>query len=140
MIDKNIDQYYSSIDKTILTDLCKNEKLKNLINLSSRSEIYIFNKKNNKLMLKPKEKLIKECNQIKKRELRNSSSMLSNLAKLNNKDSNCVKNICNNLENKITNIDILMEQINNIDSVVDYNFIPTIINIQDKYIECYSNC
>jgi hypothetical protein len=140
MIDKNIDQYYSSIDKTILTDLCKNEKLKNLINLSSRSDIYIFNKKNKRLILKPKIKLIKECNQIKKRELKNSSSMLSNLAKLNNKDTNYVKNICNNLENKITNIDILMEQINNIDSDIDYNFIPKIINIQDKYIECYSNC
>jgi hypothetical protein len=140
MIDKNIDQYYSTIDKNTLTNICKNEKLKNLINLSTRSDIYIFNKKNKRLILKPKDKLIKECNQIKKKELKNSSSMLSNLAKLNDKDTNYVKNICNNLENKITNIDILMEQINNIDSDIDYNIIPTIINIEDKYIECYSNC
>jgi hypothetical protein len=140
MIDKNIDQYYSTIDKNTLTNICKNEKLKNLINLSTRSDIYIFNKKNKRLILKPKDKLIKECNQIKKKELKNSSSMLSNLAKLNDKDTNYVKNICNNLENKITNIDILMEEINNIDSDIDYNIIPTIINIEDKYIECYSNC
>jgi hypothetical protein len=140
MIDKTIDQYYASIDKNILKDLCKNEKIKNLIDLSSQSDIYIFNKKNKKWRLKSKQILLKECNQVKKKELKNSSSMLSNLAKLNNNDVKEVKNICNNLENKITNIDIMIDYINDIDTEINYTFIPTIINLENDYIECYSNC
>ena len=140
MIDINIDQYYASVDKKILTNLCKNDKLKNLINLSSQSDIYIFNKKNKKWQLKTKEKLLKECNQIKKKEIKSSSSMLSNLAKINNNDVKKIKNICNNLENRITNIDLIIDHINDIDSEIDYNFIPTIIDLNDSYIECYSNC
>ena len=129
-----------NIDKDILDNLCKNEKIKNLINLSSQSEICIFNKRNKKLKLKSKEKLLKECNQIRKKEIKNSSSMLSNLAKLNNNDMKDIKNICNNLENKITTIDSMIDYINDIDSeTTNYTFIPTIINLEEKYIECYSN-
>lgn len=129
-----------NIDKDILDNLCKNEKIKNLINLSSQSEICIFNKRNKKFKLKSKEKLLKECNQIRKKEIKNSSSMLSNLAKLNNNDMKDIKNICNNLENKITTIDSMIDYINDIDSeTTNYTFIPTIINIEEKYIECFSN-
>ena len=76
---EEINKYYPGIDKNMLTDLCKNNSLKNLINLSTQTDISVFN--NNKL--KKKEKLLKECEKIKKQELKKSSTMLSNLAKLN---------------------------------------------------------
>ena len=44
--------------------MCKNNNLKNLINLSTQTDIYVFNK--NKL--KDTDKLLKECQQIKKNE------------------------------------------------------------------------
>jgi len=43
--NNNIVKYYSSIDKDIINILCKNEILKNLIKLSTETDIYIFNKK-----------------------------------------------------------------------------------------------
>jgi hypothetical protein len=115
-----IDKYYSSIDKGLINNLCQNNNLKNLINLSTQTDIYIFNKKNKKWQLKSKDKLLKECEQIKKKELKVSSSMLSNLAKLSNiDDSNTVKTICQNLENKILNIDKIMSCINNLETQIN---------------------
>jgi len=117
-----IDKYYSSIDKSLLNNFCKNSNLKNLINLSTQTDIYIFNKKNKKWQLKSKNVLLKECDQIKKKELKVSSSMLSNLAKLNNtNDFNTVKSICQNLENKISNIDKIITYINNLDGMSPIN-------------------
>lgn len=114
----DIDNYYSLIDKNYLTSLTKNNNLKNLINLSTQTDLYVFNKKNKKWQLKSKDKLLKECEQIKKKEIKVSSSMLSNLAKLSKThDSVEVKNICQNLENKVNNIDKIINCINNLENV-----------------------
>lgn len=147
--NNSIDKYYSSIDKIILNNLCENENLKNLINLSTQTNLYIFNKKNNKWILKSKNKLIKECNKIKKKELKNSLSMLSNLAKLNvdsnikNNQSTSIKYIYLNLENKIDSIEKIIDCVNNLDTnpstKCDYINIPSLSHKND-YIECYSNC
>ena len=106
----NIIKYYSSIDNNLLDDLCKNSNIKNLINLSTYSDINVFNKKKNKYHLKTKNKLLKECENIKKKSL-------LNLAKLND----------NKIENKIENINKLIICLNNLDKE------------KYKYIECYSN-
>jgi hypothetical protein len=112
----NIDEYYSLIDKNIINDLCKNESLKNLIKLSSQTDIYIFNKINKRWQIKSKTKLLKECAQVKKKEIKTSTSLLSNLAKLNDIVSlDNVKNIYKNLENKIDKIDKIVNCITNID-------------------------
>ena len=124
---EEINKYYPSIDKNILVDLCKNNNLKNLINLSTQTEIPIFTK--NKL--KKKDKLLKECEKVKKQELKRSSMMLSNLAKLNQLTEMKVENIqtiYKKLEDKITNID----------KIIDY--VNVLSDDSDKYIECYSNC
>ena len=100
--------------------------LRNLIQLSNNSDISIFNK--NKKLKNP-EKIIKECEKTKKKELKNSSIMLSNLAKLNSKDTNDlkqIKNIYDNLENKITKIDSILDVAKKIH--------------ETEYIECFSNC
>jgi hypothetical protein len=149
----NIDQYYSSINKNLLSDLCKNNNLKNLIKLSTLTDIYIFNKKNKKWSLKSRDKLLKECETIKKKEIKLSSSILSNLAKLNC-DTTEIKNTCWKLENKLSNLDKIITCINNLNkstsseskkNIVSFDLIT--INVptetktsSDNYIECYGNC
>ena len=162
---KSLNDYYSLVDKNLMDNLYKNNNLRNLINLSTKSELYIFNKKNKKWQLKSKDKLLKECNQIKKREIKESSIMLSNLAKLsNNNEYNGVSNIYNNLQTKIADIDEIVNCINHIDISSESlnNFNPNIVNFDNKkdslintdlnldvksdsssyenYIECYGNC
>lgn len=124
----NIEDYYSSINKETLEELCKNTNIKNLIYLSVKNNINIFDKKNN---IKKKNNLIKECNQKKKNEIKSKSIELSNLAKLNETNINNIKEIYNRLESNVKNID---EMVNYIESN-DINNIH-----KNKYIECYSNC
>ena len=163
---KSLNDYYSLVDKNLMDNMYKNNNLRNLINLSTKSELYLFNKKNKKWQLKSKDKLLKECNQIKKKEIKESSVMLSNLAKLsNNNEYNSVSNIYNNLQTKIADIDEIVNCINHIDvssESISNNFNPNIVNFDNKkmssinielnldtksespssenYIECYGNC
>jgi len=160
---KSLDNYYSLVDKNLMNNMYKNNNLRNLLNLSTKSELYIFNKKNKKWQLKSKDKLLKECNQIKKKEIKESSIMLSNLAKLsNNNEYNSISNIYNNLQNKIADIDEIVNCINHIDESSESinNFKLNFINFNNKnnslinlnldaksdsssdenYIECYGNC
>jgi hypothetical protein len=165
---KSLNEYYSSVDKNLLENLSKNNNLRNLINLSTKSDINIFNKKNKKWQLKSKDKLLKECNQVKKKEIKESSIMLSNLAKLsNNNQYNSVSSIYSNLQSKIADIDKIVDCINHIDTTsesVSQDFKPNIVNFNEisinnkeskinlnldsksesscseNYIECYKNC
>lgn len=150
----NINEYYSTVDKSLLGKLCENQSLKNLIELSTQTDLFIFDKKNQQWSLKSKNKLKKECEQIKKKELKNTSSMLSNLAKLSNIQKPCdkilddnttneVKKICKNLESRIINLDKILNELENINSSDPFERI--IDNGSNKknisaYIECYSNC
>ncbi len=114
--DKIVDwkNYYSSIDKNTLNNLCSNTNIKNLIYLSSQVDLNPFNKKNKKWQLKNKEKIIKECEQYKKKEIKEFSYTLSNLAKLGSNNTSDVKNICKNYEEKLDNIDKIITCANNI--------------------------
>ncbi len=116
--DKIVDweNYYSSVDKNILNNLCSNNNIKNLIYLSSQVDLNPFNKKNKKWQLKNKEKIIKECEQYKKKEIKEFSYTLSNLAKLGSNNTSDVKNICKNYEEKLDNIDKIITCANNINS------------------------
>ena len=154
MVDKSIDSYYSSVDKKLIDNLFKNNNLKNLINLSTVTDLYVFNKKNKKWQLKSKETLLKECNVIKKKELKTTSCLLNNLAKLNaSSDTNNIKKIFDGLHNKISNLDNIISCIENLDTTETLTSlnenIPKQIKIidlvseltnSDSYIECYSNC
>jgi hypothetical protein len=149
----NIDQYYSLINKNLLSDFCKNNHLKNLIKLSTLTDIYVFNKKNKKWSLKSTDKLLKECETSKKKEIKLSSSILSNLAKLNS-DTTEIKNVCWKLENKLSNLDKIITCINNLKTppnlenkknianfdLITINIPPETKTSSDSYIECYSNC
>jgi hypothetical protein len=117
--------------------------IKNLIYLSSQVDINLFNKK----QLKPKKRIIKECEQVKKKELKNLSTILKNLSKLGS-DNNMVniKNIYKNFENKVDNIDKIISCANNLDTkdiiIEDSNLSKkkNNIGIQNNYLECFGNC
>ena len=144
MNDINI--YYSTVDKKILTDCCENNNLKELIKLSTYTDLFVFNKKQKHYPLKTKDKLLQECTIIKKKEIKNASSMLSNLAKLNTiNEIDNVNEIYLKLHDKLLNINKVVKCINNID--IPSNIItiqPNLLNIKedtssDSYIEYYSN-
>lgn len=117
--DKTVDweNYYSSVDKTTLNNLCSNTNIKNLIYLSTQVDLNPFNKKNKKWQLKNKEKIIKECEQFKKKEIKEFSYTLSNLAKLGSNSTIDVKNICKNYEYKLDNIDKIITCAHNINKL-----------------------
>lgn len=145
---KSLNEYYSLVDKSLLENMYKNNNLRNLINLSTKSDIKIFNKKNKRWQLKSKDKLLKECDQIKKKDIKESSLMLSNLAKLsNNNQYNSISSIYKTLQTKILDIDKIVNCINNIDSssesnnydsfkpnIVSFNEIPIKTNIKKESI------
>lgn len=150
-----INNYYSSVDKDVLNNY-KNGKLKNLIYLSTTTDLYLFNKKNKKWQIKNKDKILSECKNIKKKELKKSSNMLSNLAKLSIESNNNIKKIYDNLQYKLDSIDKIMNGIRNleIEDTVDTIAEKPKKNMSSKYssilpkkidytynnfIECYSN-
>jgi hypothetical protein len=130
---KNFNQYYSLVGENTLNDLCKNDNLKHLLNLSSLTDINIFNKKNDKWQIKNKNILLKECEKIKKKELKSSTNLLSNLAKLNNSDLNNIKNIYKNLEVKIDTINKIIDIV----SLINQN--ESSKENTYNFIEYYSN-
>jgi hypothetical protein len=105
--------------------------LKNLIYLSSLYDINIFNNKKKFITIKPKEKILKECDKQIKKEVKTSSC---NLVKISSDNSTNVKNICTNLETKINNINNIINCVNTI------NIKDIKINRDNlDYIEYYSN-
>lgn len=113
----DLDNYYPTVDKNILENLCSNTNIKNLIYLSSQMDLNPFNKKNKKWQLKNKDKFIKECEQVKKKELKDFSATLTNLAKLGSNNTIEVKNIYKNFEYKLDNLDKIITCANNIETV-----------------------
>ena len=123
----NVNKDYEYIQLPVLNKIYSDKKLKKLYDLSNQSEINLFNKNNN---LKNKNTLIKESHKLKKEHIKQSSVLLSNLAKLCPNDSICkIKNINENLENKINKID---EFINCISEFDEYE-------LKKNCIEYFSN-
>jgi len=131
----NINKYYSLVDKNVINHLCTDNNIKNLIHLSIKTELNPFNKCKKKWNLKSKRTLLKECENIKKKEVTEISSCLNNLSKLGNNNLNDLKNIYKKSENKMDNLHKLINCINNIDLLSQESSINIIENIlEDKEI------
>jgi hypothetical protein len=157
----NENNKYAAIDTSIIDNISNNSNfnIQNLMKLSKDTELYIFNKKYKKWSLKSKDKLIKECENIKKKEIKKTTSILSNLAKIN-PQSNDIKSHYNILENKISKLDDIVSCLNeqNEDTIELTNILENkdhkildltnvLKDLSDKetdssssYIELYSNC
>jgi len=107
------------------------DNLKNLTQLSQELNICIYNKRNK---LRSQNTLIKEIEKIKKKELKKTSSLLSNLAKLSQKGGTI-----NNIDEVDTTVILLKDNISKMDEFI--KILPAVYNNNDydNYIECYSN-
>ena len=130
MENYNIENYYKNIDKPVIDKCVNTLNLKNLLALSTITDLYLFTKKKkNEWKLKDKRKLLKECDVKRKKTIKEVSTSLNVLSK--NKSSNLIKEI------KIKN-DTLLDKIENIDSLIE-TIEKTYPTMSDEFIEIYSN-
>jgi hypothetical protein len=132
MENNNIETYYKNIDKPIIDNYVNNFNIKNLLALSTITDLYLFRKqKKNEWKLKDKREILKECNIKRKKTIKEVSTSLNVLAKISSTNLvNEIKNKNYNLFNKLENIDSLIETIEK-----DY----PLLKDEDEYIEIYSN-
>ena len=130
MEDNNIENYYKNIDKPVINNCINNLNLKNLLALSTITDLNLFKKKKkNEWKLKDKRELLKECEYKKKQTIKEASTSLNILVK--NKSPNVTKEI------KIKN-ESLLNQIENIDSFIE-TIEQTYPTLSDEFNEIYSN-
>lgn len=114
MENNNIENYYKNINKHIIDDYVTKYDLKNLLELTTMSDLYVFSKKkNNEWKLKEKKILLKECEYKRKIKIAEINKELKYLAKTKLKNIIDVKNKNNNILNDIETIDNLIETIEN---------------------------
>ncbi len=127
----NLENYYKNIDKPIINDCLNKFNLKNLLELSTVTDLYIFTKQKKKeWKLKEKRILLKECEVKRRQKLKEVSESINELTK--NKSKNLlleVKKKNNSLLDEIETIDTLIETIEK-----DYPEID-----QNNFLEKFSN-
>ena len=110
---ENLENYYKNIDKPIINDCLNKFNLKNLLELSTITDLYVFTKQKKKeWKLKEKRMLLKECDIKRKQKLKAVSESINELSKNKSKDLLLeVKQKNNSLLNEIETIDTLIETI-----------------------------
>ena len=129
MIENNIENYYKDIDKPTINNILNNNNLKNLLELSIITDLYIFKKKKKDCWkLKDKRQLLKECDKKKKYKIKEIRLIFDNLSK--NKTLNVINEIKLNNNNLISEL----EKIDNLINTIEKSY-PDKTN----FIEIYSN-
>ena len=99
-----------------------------LLNQSKQNDTGILSKKNKKSIIKNAKIILSECEKKKKKEIKNTGNVLAKLAKYCTVNSLTeVKKVNTDLEDKIYNIDLIINHINNK------------LEDPENYIECYKN-
>jgi hypothetical protein len=128
-MENKIEDYYKNIDKPIINNYINNLNFKNLLELSTVTDLYVFKKqKKNQWKLKDKRQLLKECEFERKKTIKEVTTSLNVLSKNKNTKIEDIKVKNNNMINKIGNIDSLIE-------TIEKNY-PI---LSDEYCEVYSN-
>ncbi len=126
----NIENYYKNIEKPIINDFLYKYNLKNLLELTTITDLYVFSKKRkNQWKLKEKSLLLKECEHKRKIKIEEINNQIKYLAK--NKSKNIIvdiKNKNNNILSDIENIDILIETIEKDYPIIENNFLEIFSN------------
>lgn len=129
MIENNIENYYKDIDKPTINNILNNNNLKNLLELSIITDLYIFKKKKKDCWkLKDKRQLLKECDKKKKYKIKEIRLIFDNLSK--NKTLNIINEIKLNNNNLISEL----EKIDNLINTIEKSY-PD----KNNFIEIYSN-
>lgn len=127
-MDTNITQYYKNIDEPVINNYINNINFKNLLALSTVTDLYLFKRDKRKWKLKDKRVILKECNNIKKKTIKEVSTSLNTLIKNKSVDiTKEIKNKSENLLNKVENIDTLIETIEK-DYPDEYGFVEVYSN------------
>ena len=131
-MDNNIKKYYKNVDQPLIDNYLSNEKFKNLLELSRKNDIPIFNKGKKKWKLKKSKQIINECKSKKKKKLQNLSKMIKELAKQPDYQTlKKIKIINKEVEDDINNIDNMIEEIN-----ISSN---KKLSEKEEYLEVYEN-
>ena len=101
------------------------EKIKELLRLSSTSDINLFKKKKNKWILRDTRIIVNECNRKKKTKLKNLSNNLKKISSNRYIKTEQVKYINNKTISDIDDLDNIIKIFNE--------------NLQYDFIEIYSN-
>ena len=118
----NIDDY------NLPSDLLVNNNIKNLILLSSKTELNVFNKKKDKWVFKSKDTLLRDYEKIKKKELKS-------LEQIKKKELKEIQQI-NKKELKDTHYSLLyLSQLGN----NNYSVFKNKIDILDKIYDCITH-
>ena len=125
----NLENYYKNIDKPIINDCLNKFNLKNLLELSTITDLYVFTKQKKEWKLKEKKMLLKECNNKRKHKIKEVYDCINELTK--NKSNKIL------VEVKQKN-NILFDEIERIDSFIeiiekDYPEIETIYHFLEKF-------
>jgi hypothetical protein len=122
----------------------KDDIKNNLIELQNKSNVKLFKKNNNSLVLRDTQKIIDECNKMKRKKLLDLSNNLKQICNDEYIELYKIKNIQNKINSDIDDLDNII----NIISSKDYiniskshynNIINEIQNTIDNYIEIYEN-
>ena len=125
MENNKIENYYKNINKNIINNYVKEYNLKNLLELTTITDLYIFSKKkNNEWKLKEKNLLIKECEYKRKIKIAEINKELKNLSKK--------KNIIVEVKKKNSNILNQIETIDNLINTIEKEY-PNIENFIEKF-------
>ena len=107
--------FYKKINKPIIDKMVTDNSFKNILELSTVSEIPLLKKKKNNWFLKDKKKILKEIENTKKKKIK---EMKNNLSKINIIKINDIKENNNKLISDLESIDLLK---NNIEDDNIYN-------------------
>ena len=132
----NIKKYYENVDQPLIDNYLSNDKFKNLLELSRKNDIPIFNKGKKKWKLKKSKQIINECKKKKKKKLQNLSKMIKELAKQPDYQTlKKIKIINKEVEKDISYIDNMINEIN----VSSNKKLSEKEEYLEEYLEVYEN-
>jgi len=131
--------YYKNIDEPIINNYLNDDKIKNLLHLSLKSDLYLFKKNKNKWKLKNTRQIVSECKKKKKEKLKYISLNLKSLNKKNHIPTKEVKIINDKLINDMTTLDSIINNINNTNNIIDNLLIDKSSSDSEMYLEKFSN-
>ena len=112
--------FYKEINKPIIDKMITDNSFKNILELSTISEITLLKKQKNNCFLKDKKKILKEIETSKKKKIK---EIKNNLYKINIIKINDIKENTNKLFSDLESIDLLK---NNIENDIIYNNIKNL--------------
>ena len=112
--------FYKEINKPIIDKMITDNSFKNILELSTISEIILLKKQKNNWFLKDKKKILKEIETSKKKKMK---EIKNNLYKINIIKINDIKENNNKLFSDLESIDLLK---NNIENDIIYNNIKNL--------------